>query len=142
MFSRRLHVTLVFCICCWSYLETNFDVLGDISISDNAQNHETMQDTSANIALFFLLLGSEIVTLANLVKAAILESLTENEDAENIAGLCEITIDCVLMWIPLAVCLLHLIVHLWRQTRKNKKNELTKMKLRLIGTKRRNTEYF
>ncbi len=43
LFSRRLHVTLVFCICCWSYLETNFDVLGDISISDNAQNHETMQ---------------------------------------------------------------------------------------------------
>ncbi len=100
------------------------------------------RDASANIALFFLLLGSEIITLANLVKAAILESLTENEDAENVAGLCEITIDCVLMWIPLAVCLLHLIVLLWREMRKTRKTEANQDEIEIDRNKKKKYRIF
>ena len=117
LFSRRLLVTLVFVFVpghIWRLMLMFWAIFPFLAI------HKIMKpcrDASANIALFFFLLGSEIVTLANLIKSAILESLTENEDAENIARFYQHAIDIVLIWIPLSGCLLYLIVQLQRQMR-------------------------
>ncbi len=69
---------------------------------------------AANIAWFFYLLGSLVVSLANLVLAAIVESLSETKDAKKIAGFCDHVIDYVTLWIPLTVCLGCLFGHAMR----------------------------
>ncbi len=68
------------------------------------------------------LVGSLVVNMTNLVKAVILQNLTENEDAENVAGYCENVIDSVLVLIPMIISLGFLFAHLWRLIRAKRKD--------------------
>lgn len=111
LFSRRLFLTAVFVFMhsdIWRLILMFHLTFPFLAI------HKTVHPcTDKNVnTCFFCLLGSLVVSMANLVKAAILESLSEIEKEERrLIGHCDICIDCVMMWIPLALCLGFILVN-------------------------------